>query len=136
MNFIDWNYNTMIGTEYERRGECNQCGTCCKTTINIRMVDGDKTTHGGVTTDGIDRWSEVPTKYCREFVKFYMPTLDKEEEPARCSALGFDNQCVLHDYDKPWVCQVWPTAPSDIIPFKKCSYEFVEVDNWAFEDNE
>ena len=134
--YIDWDYDTNIATEYERTGECNQCGDCCKNkkVINFDMIDGDKRSHGGDTTNGEGRWSEIDNGKQREFIRFYMGP-DKQLLP--CTALGPDNRCIEQELGtKPWVCAVWPTVPSDIEPFENCSYQFVEINSWEFDEVE
>ena len=136
MNFVDYDYTTGVATEYVRDGICKQCGDCCKTTINMRMVDGDKYTHGGYTTDGDGRWSEVSNNGTKEYVKFYMPHEEEGNSPCPALALDGSNVCLWHDSeegDKPWACRVWPTAPSDIESFENCTYKFVMVAQWEFE---
>lgn len=129
--YTDWDYETNIATEYKRIGECNQCGDCCKKRINIKMINGNKSTHGGETTDGDGRWSEIDGGKKEEFIKFYMNSNDTHQT---CVALGPDNQCIEQELGKkPWVCSVWPTAPSDIEPFENCSYQFVEVAWWEIQ---
>ena len=142
IKFIDWDYDTLIVTEYERVGECNQCGDCCKTRINIQLVGGDKNAHvgtttdeqAGTTTDEQGRWSEIgysDNDNERQFVRFYMP-----DEPVLCSCSAqADNLCTLNG-EKPWGCRVWPTAPSDITQFVNCSYKFVEIGRWGFGESE
>ena len=132
--YIDWDYDTNIATEYERTGECNQCGDCCKRRVNTRMVDGDKMNHGGRTTDGDGRWSEIDDGKKEEFIKFYMEPGDTHET---CVALDPYNRCIEQEFGKkPWVCAIWPTAPSDIEQFPRCSYEFVEINRWKIDEVE
>lgn len=135
MNFIDWDYRTGIATRYKRIGECNQCGDCCKIQIDISMVDGDKNSHAGTTTDEQNRWSEIGhhiEEPNRKFVRFHDP---EETIHHQCVALGPDNLCTANG-NKPWCCTIWPTAPSDIKQFPNCSYEFIEADNWDFNEEE
>ena len=127
VTYIDWDYENEIAIRYERLGECNQCGDCCLKTIHLRMVDGDKWTHGGSTTDGEGRWSEIETEK-RDFVKFFT----NGDEPSLCLKL-INNLCSVNG-DKPWCCAVWPTAPADIETFPNCSYSFNEVGRWKFDE--
>ena len=137
VQFIDWDYDALVATEYERIGECNRCGDCCRRTINIRRCDGegDPRLMGGTTTDGEGRWSEVVGGEERLYIKFSMPYEGQyEDENHTCSSLTEDNLCSANG-EKAWVCEVWPTAPSDIEKFPRCSYSFKEVNRWEFTVN-
>ena len=138
MKFIAWDYVTSIATEYERRGECNQCGDCCRKTINMDMVEGDKNAHGGRGTNGAGIWSEIADADPREFVRFYLlpyevlETMYKPKDIHRpCTDLDENNLCISNG-EKPWICSIWPTGPHDIKKFPNCSYEFVKGDSWQF----
>jgi len=138
MDFISWDYDTGIATRYTRVGECNQCGECCQHTISLVLIDGDKYTNGGVSTDEKENWSEIDhedQEITREFVKLKYKTPDTIEnfpfqEHHRCSMLDLDNDCMMHDNDKPWICTIWPTQPRDLKNFLGCSYSFEEKESW------
>jgi hypothetical protein len=128
----------MIATEYERLGECNRCNgqvICCNRVINMKMIGGDRESHGGYTVDGKGVWAEVvrdsDNDDDREFVRFEFS--DKE---TRCEALTSDNLCEFHNNGKAWSCRVFPTLPRDIAHIPECSYEFRELNNWKFEDGD
>ena len=131
ITYIDWDYDTNIATRWKRNGECNQCGDCCKMLIKIRMVGGDRLNHGGHTTSGESRWSEIEDGDKREYVKFVNEN-DPDHKP--CTEL-YQNKCSLNG-TKPWCCVVWPVSPSDIEPFKDCSYTFEKIGEWNMDDME
>ena len=95
------------------------------------MVDGDKQKHGGNGTDEIGNWSETPElpDGTRQFIKF-----KATDESTHCPALGLDNTCASHNFDKPWVCKIWPTLPRDIELFPMCSYSFKKINEWSFNE--
>ena len=141
-NFTDWNYDTGIATEYERIGECNQCGDCCRATFNIKMSEGyDKQFNGGKATDEKGRWSEIMEvseisriKGTREYTGF---TLADRENPPCCALDPETNLCTKEEFDrKPWICRVFPTVPNDIKDLPNCSYEFIKIDEWCIEELE
>jgi len=133
--FIEWNYDTLVAREYERSGECNGCGDCCRTVFNMKMFGGEKTEHGGLAVDGKGIWTEIVSdsedEDDREFIRF---SITEEDRP--CSALLPDGKCTQHGPRKQWCCRVFPTSPRDIDSLPNCSYEFTEIRNWVFEDGE
>ena len=96
--------------------------------------DGDKDEHGGETTDGEGVWSEVEDGPERQFIQF-AATSDVMHQP--CIGLSSNglNTCIYNG-NKPWVCKVWPTIPSDIKLFPNCSYEFEVEGQWDIDDIE
>ena len=137
MIFIDWDYDAGIATKYKRIGECNQCGDCCKMIINIKVAnnDGDISARdgGGDTTTERGRWTEIGDEdedRSRRFVRF---TPQPHVKRRTCSELPDDNLCSLGN-DRPWCCSVFPTSPSDIVGLENCSYEFVEISTWEFDN--
>lgn len=129
--YIDWDYDTLTAIRYKRIGECNNCGDCCKRLIKMKLVEGDSQTHGGITTNGECRWSEIENGDKREFVKFS----DHEDPDHKPCVMLVDNMCSING-EKPWCCTVWPTSPSDIKSFKNCSYGFEVIKEWEFEAEE
>jgi Fe-S-cluster containining protein len=132
---LEWNYDEDTVTQWKRVGECNQCGDCCKTLINIKMVsddiEADKET--GVGFDGTDEegvWSEIEGGADRKFIQFTASLEGKED----CIGLCL-NECVYNG-NKPWVCKIWPTIPNDIKLFPNCSYEFEDEGQWEIADTE
>jgi Fe-S-cluster containining protein len=142
-NFTDWNYDTGVATEYERIGECNQCGNCCRATFDLKMSEGsDKRFNGGNGTDGEGQWPEIKEvsdiphiNGNREFVAF---VLRRQNPNPPCYALDPEtNLCTINSgFSKPWCCSIFPTAPSDIANLPNCSYEFIKVNEHAIEELE
>jgi len=101
-----------------RKGECHQCGKCCKT-VNLTVVrDITLRQHGsreelekylsyrGIKVVGEDTGANL---------LFY--SLD-----IPCSQLGPNRECLVHDSpDKPLICLKYPWFKDDI---EECGYIF------------
>lgn len=104
-------------TEYERHGECNQCGDCCAVRISSHVTEGNGTV---AVTNGKDRYEynvQQPyplTELCKAFQ---------------------DNVCVIHE-GKPSLCINWPWAPDCLTYFSRCSYTFVEIRSQDMSDDQ
>lgn len=138
MHYIEWDFDRMIATEYERQGECNGCGECCTGEQHfnfqnkggtVKVTDIRQELGGTHWVNGKGIWQEVrdgDTRLFRQFVA-YVPT----GKP--CASLQ-DNKCALQVLlRKPALCQLWPAAPREIAPFSDCSYSFVRVTEWPIE---
>lgn len=122
--YTEWDYDTRTQTEYERHGECNGCGDCCRVTITYTRVSPQSET---TTGEGI--WQEVDKSGERIFRKLLSTTFNG----AICPELSKDNRCSCHGADKPTICQLWPVAPRDIEPFPRCGYSFVKIGEWPIQ---
>lgn len=119
MRYIEWDYDDMLAYEYERHGECNQCGDCCKSTITL------KNGNGGTTEKGI--WSEIDNGE-RIFFRPFKFELDKKT----CQYYQ-NQQCSAYNNRKD-ICAIWPLSPRDVIMMPTCSYWFDEIDQWKIEE--
>ena len=96
----------------ERRGECKKCGQCCHQQHSNPLL-----------------WARLPASPLGEDTRQVdQPgcTLVLED---RCYLLDNDNQCILHDDERPDVCKNWPSGPPKLIA--GCGYYFLE-----FHDND
>lgn len=123
MKYIEWNYDEMLAIEYERHGECNQCGECCKAKITFK---GKRC--GGDGTDEIGAWSEINDENeNRLFFKPFKFELDEYTCPK------YKNyKCSIYD-NREEICITWPLSPRDVIMMPSCSYWFDEIDQWKIE---
>jgi Fe-S-cluster containining protein len=133
--YIRWDYDNKIATEFERQGDCNGCGACCRALIEFRvhgnLQDDDPRNLGdGVAVDAEGIWAEVSDDENRRY--FQVTTIDHHPEEKPCSKLGEDKKCMVH-FDKPRICSVWPVIPDQVTPFPDCSYSFNEIQRWQFE---
>jgi Fe-S-cluster containining protein len=103
-----------------RKGECHQCGECCKT-VNLTVVrDFTLRQHGN--KEELEKYlSYRGIKVVGEDVEanllFYSIDIP-------CSQLGPDNECLVHDSpDKPLICLKYPWFKDDI---EECGYTFEE----------
>jgi len=138
-HYVEWDFERKVATEYERRGWCNGCGECCTGELHYQYFpqpDSDiKSTRemygGGPSVNGEGAWQEIREGDLRIFRQLttYDPT------GRLCPSLA-GNVCTLHLTGKPMICQLWPVAPREIVPFTKCSFSFVKVDEWPIEDGE
>lgn len=136
--YYEWDYTTRTVIQYERQGECNGCGACCKAHIefrtsirpdlppNVRMEGDPEPREGGAYTTGKGIWSEVRLPDGR---RRFFEVYEIKPDTGRCSQLGEDNKCTMH-LSKLLICSGWPFAPSQVAPFPECSYSFVEVGRW------
>ena len=117
--YLGWDYESHEVIEYERRGECNECGDCCRATITLRGKNGDITDHEGT-------WSEVTRDNFKD--RFFLRMLWVEQLNEPCCQLR-DNKCAIQDLKQSQqrICAEWPTHPSQVEPFPNCSYSFVEI---------
>jgi Fe-S-cluster containining protein len=134
VQFIRWDWEQNLAICYERTGECNRCGDCCKAVINVAVPNYSHSEKNDEDKRGMDIWVETyPDKNLPEISRGlirFSATRDK----TRCYALAPKNTCSLNG-EKPWVCTIWPTCPDDIRFFNRCSYSFIEINKWKFDND-
>lgn len=138
-HFILWDYDSKTWTEYERIGQCNACGECCKKLI--RYSNYGKTTNGqakmGTTTDRTGKWSEYRKGKIRRFIKIL--EINTNDESKACSQL-VDGKCAQHSIKsvllsgKLALCDTWPIIPDHVSPFKNCSFSFNIINSGIIKD--
>lgn len=125
--YTTWDYDINLATVYERHGECNGCGACCKALIRFKYSDPDIKSigdpcDGGRSTTELGKWhqasvdAEGKPRYFN-FIETSFP------EGHRCIQLTDDNRCQMH-FDKNKLCSDFPFAPENVIMFPECSYTF------------
>ncbi len=125
------NWETQEVVTYERHGECNRCGACCKAGIVLGQIqtmyeDGDPRPKMGLPTINKDGdWTTLAGE--RSFYQF-MDTGKESTCPAYCERNG-KGGCNIQDVKsfEQMCCVVFPQAPSQIKTFPDCSYTFTEV---------
>lgn len=81
---------------------CKKCGACCK---YIAMQVGS-------LTEDSERWASYHGCRYANGIMFI---------PCRCSQLGEDNLCKIHD-NKPNMCKEMPTRSSIVFHPPECSF--------------
>lgn len=108
-----------MSTRPERKGECVQCGECCKK-LRITSILSHIVNQHGTLEDARAYYSyrgidlvELDEKTDRVLL----------EMPVPCDQLTPDNRCGLHDtpQDKPFICHRYPWFEDDI---ESCGYTF------------
>ena len=122
-----FDYNTMLRTTWERTGECNFCGECCKT-----MIYMDDTTYGTGREDGEDRvrknsqsgvWHEWEA-YGR--FRYWKIRIEPDEPPHHDCFMTNGENCYDGAPCKGLLCTAWPLHPDHVKIFPECSYIFTE----------
>lgn len=134
--YIEWDYERGIATEYERHGECNGCGDCCRSEVafDFQKLAADEPNGagrergGGASTDGQGVWQEVDDGNQRTFRR--LRGIWFCDQP--CSQLGPGDHCVIHQ-SKPKFCALWPVSPRDTISFPMCGYSFCKLREWEID---
>jgi hypothetical protein len=134
--YIEWDFDRMLATEYERLGECNGCGACCSGELHYAIYSQDdcqganetkRRYGGGPGPEWKSTWQEV----WQGELRIYRRLLKYDPTGRVCPELAGD-RCGLHGAGKPMICQLWPIAPREIEPFAECSYSFVKIAEWLF----
>jgi Fe-S-cluster containining protein len=127
-----WDYDKKIAIQYIRVGECNMCGACCRGIINfsvVNMIEKDNPDNGGKATSQEGQWVEV----CPNGQKIYFKMREYDRCERQCKHLKGDATCGVYS-KRSTLCREWPFSPTDLIPFPDCSYEFVKVGQWTFDE--
>lgn len=130
--FYEWDYDTGKVIQYQRNGECNECGQCCIALIGMKTAfdrskgeSGGRNGGTGTTEKGI--WSEVEIDNASRY--YQITEIDTENTESRCPALSQENKCTEH-FDRANLCKDWPMSPRQAEPFSDCSYSFEEIERW------
>lgn len=121
MKFYEWDYDNGIVTQYERLGECRQCGECCRATINLGCIKPP------YNTDGKGVWCDTLSGRYRYLFKVTGVELGTGD----CCRL-VNGLCLDHG-KKLAICRLWPMGPCCIESFPGCGYSFREIGHWPFE---
>lgn len=136
--YIEWDFDRMIATLYEREGECNNCGRCCGDSIyyafqypdDADVNDINMYLGGGDRTDLKGIWQEVIYNNKRLFRKFI-----KYEQDGKICRHRVNGLCNIHDEQEPIFCLLWPISPTEVALFPECSYRFIKIKERSFEIN-
>ena len=134
MRYFEWNYDTHEVVEYERAGECNCCGDCCRAVVHFVACTSkpEGWRASGETTDRLGVWAEAsPDGAPRYLIK--LTKVEWPEGHVGCAGLDVNNKCSGHA-TKISICAYWPFHPSHVTPFPHCSYLFKEVARWPIDD--
>ena len=134
IRYFEWNYDTRQVIEYEREGDCNRCGECCKAVVRFTYsgTKPESRRDDSPNTDKSGLWAEVNIEgRPRYMVKLI--EIDTAEEH-RCPKLSPDGGACMMHLEKARICSEWPFHPSHVTPFPHCSYSFREVARWPIED--
>ena len=136
--FVEWDYDNNTATHYERTGQCNRCGECCKADITYQAIPHLKDCvpvnpqNWWLHTDGKGTWNEVLFYGTRRFLKITKMSLDE----IRCSSLSRSNKCLMRLFGG-WssvLCKAWPLSPKWTELFPNCGFAFEEIEHWAIDD--
>lgn len=132
MIFYEWNFGTDEAIQYQRNGECNECGQCCIALIGMRTAfdrskgeSGGRNGGTGTTEKGV--WSEIKIDNVSRY--YQVMEIDTKNAEHRCPKLSRENKCTEH-FDKENICKDWPMSPGQVKPFSDCSYSFEEIGRW------
>ncbi len=136
-HYREWDYDRGVVTEYERSGECVQCGACCRAHIQfgaMKPYRSRNAKNGGPWTDERDVWQELDLGRWNYFFRIHTIEPDKAEV---CGSLQEDGLCKWHDDpDRPLICREWPITPSNIALFPECGWSFRELSQRPIEKAE
>ena len=140
ISFTEWDYDNNVATEYERKGQCNQCGECCVAKItyiaipHLKDCDTLDPHNWWLYVDGKGIWNEVSWHGTRKYLKLTEIALIEK----RCENLTRSNKCLEHLFSgrSSLLCGMWPLSPRCVEPFPNCGFSFVEVNHWTIEKEE
>lgn len=139
IEYYKFDFDECVVIRYERDGECNGCGLCCKYLIRFEGEErgfgkanpvtgwdprnGDLRLYQGGITNAVvvnGKW-----RYFRnvEIMGEYQP----------CRRLTDDNKCKIH-MGKHLLSRAWPMSPEQASEFPECSYSFREVERKTMDE--
>lgn len=129
--FIKWDFDHNVAIEYERLGECNNCGECCIEIVKYRhigeLTEGPAGIMGNrIKPEGV--WSEYSEGDKRRFAG--LPRKTGERKPCEFLVNG---HCAIHankSMDENTMCWAWPIIPEHVEMLPQCSYTFREINRW------
>ena len=122
--------------QYERTGQCNQCGACCCThTISYSMSCTLRTPSRQVTEKDSDQdWagSEGWSALYAQGVWWWFNVTEIEDKPDPCPGFSVETKrCTRWEdmEDFPPICRYWPVNPKDIAKFPQCGFSFERTED-------
>lgn len=138
--FYEWDYDKDRVITWERAGECNHCGQCCKDAhlINYGFLNDEESNHfyeekGIKPKDGSlwpaeeGIWTEQAVENDDDRRFFGNVRVIPQDEPWKPCPSWTGTGCALHGLDKPGLCKTWPHTPTQIEGFTECSYTFTKI---------
>ncbi len=126
--YTEYNYDTHEIVEYRRFGECCGCGDCCRTLVVLNGFArrrGQDPRRDSYTDDRRGVWGKVEQPGKSDFIMSVLSIGPLNSEKP-CPELLPDNRCDIQSI-KYRLSAEWPLLPSQVTPFPKCSYAFVEI---------
>lgn len=137
MRYFKWDYEKMEMIEYDRQGECNGCGACCKALIKFKTSQpshpNDDPRNGGTGTDETGVWAEL--MFDNEARRLWKFDPVEKDMPDPCPQLSADHRCGIHNHFSN-LCSQWPIIPDNVTPFSECSFKFVEINRVPIDEPE
>lgn len=142
--FYEWDYENDRVVLWQRHGECNHCGQCCMLAggIEFKVTDTSEVgpgmypedfnpQNGGDSPGVVGKWSEFQN---RDGERFYFGDIAFFPKPSPKPCPCWKNsRCSIYE-ERPEICRVWPTNPTQIIPFDECSFSFEKVAEWRISE--
>lgn len=132
LRYLQWDFENKVVIEYERLGECNACGDCCRASVRFETGALLNPNDPHMLSDGISNEGVVHEVRRGNLRRFYRITAIGAVGTDVCSQLTEDNKCAIHE-DKGLFRSIWPAAPNQVEPFERCSFDFREVARWSFD---
>jgi len=112
--------------KWERTGQCNGCGDCCK------GYDISYEYNVGAQGEGNDDYAEWEgwSAFKHHGVWWWMRVTGIErEEKARCGCLE-GNRCTvwMDEVEFPLLCRYFPVHPDNVKAFERCGFNFERRD--------
>ncbi len=123
--FLEWDYDQGVLTEWIRKGECNGCGDCCASLIQMRTIGGPDGRWAGLATDGRGVWAEASDGK----KAYFLQTVKMEGPGSHVCPEYVEGKCRIHAV-KPTICRVWPIHPAQVKAYPRCSYTFERGRAW------
>jgi Fe-S-cluster containining protein len=142
--YFEWRWADDEVIQWQRDGDCNGCGACCKTLIQFTMsraylppvndFSDWLPNNGGVISARVGIGVQVMINgKSRYFDNIQIIPNDPNHKP--CGYLTADNRCRVHA-GKNRLCAMWPMTPTHAAAFEECSYTFTEIGRWKISELE
>jgi hypothetical protein len=121
LNMIIWTVKNGQLQKWERLGQCNGCGACCKgwnityeATVAVRDDDSDD-------YSGSEGWSA----FKHHGVWWWMRVTGIKREETMCECLD-GNRCGvwMDEVEFPLLCRYFPVHPDNLKEFPQCGFRF------------
>ena len=119
--------------EYERTGECNECGDCCEAKHSIRFqvsVSGDDEAEVDESQKDYSEWEGWVWLFAQG-MQWWWFIYDDDGDSQQCSAFDTETRkCTIwrDDIKFPAICRYWPIHPKNVERFPRCSFSFRRIE--------